>query len=123
MGFLESSREIAQVGNDTQDGSCGKLENPIPSGRAEHQLQHVVTKRTLRFFPSLTVKVFDECLSSIMSKMEKMILSRVLIIKWQDSWHTVRMQRQSISDLCVCIRHFKIFILYWCENVKSLSHV
>ena len=106
MGFLESSREIAQVGNDTQDGSCGKLDNPIPSGRAEHQLQHVVTKRTLRFCPSLTVKVFDECLSSIMSKMEKMILSRVLIIKWQDSWHTVRMQRQSISDLCVCIRAF-----------------
>ena len=123
MGFLELSREIAQVGNDTQDGSCGKLENPIPSGRGESQLQCVVTKRTLRFCPSLTVKAFDECLSSIMSKMEKMILSRVLIIKWQDTWHTVRMQRHSISDICVCIRYFKIFILCWYENVKLLSHV
>ena len=123
MGFLELSREIAQVGNDTQDGSCGKLENPIPSGRGESQLQCVVTKRTLRFCPSLTVKAFDECLSSIMSKMEKMILSSVLIIKWQDTWHTVRMQRHSISDICVCTRYFKIFILCWYENVKLLSHV
>lgn len=47
MGILDSSRDMAQVENNTYDGSCGKAENLHPFLGADSLLRLVVTKRLL----------------------------------------------------------------------------